>query len=169
MLLVGERSFNTFGSHGSDGHVAFRHFPSLPDVRSYLLQQGATLVGVEITPRSLDVTTQPFSGPTAFLMGNEGTGLSAAQVAICDSFVYIPQFGAGTASLNVAVAAGIVLHQFASWAGYQERQRVGEKFLVAPRPQRTAPRGRVAEEPEVIRARRAAARAEAQQAAVDAT
>lgn len=33
------------------------------------------------------------------------------------------QYGAGTASLNVAVAASIILHHFAHWAGYPERQR----------------------------------------------
>ena len=33
------------------------------------------------------------------------------------------QYGVGTASLNVAVAASIILHHFAHWAGYPERQR----------------------------------------------
>lgn len=33
------------------------------------------------------------------------------------------QYGPGTASLNVAVAASIVLHHFALWAGYEERAR----------------------------------------------
>lgn len=53
--------------------------------------------------------------------------MSQNQMAICDSFVYIPQYGAGTASLNVACAASIVLHHFAVWAGFQERQREGYK------------------------------------------
>ena len=68
-------------------------------------------------------------------------GLSSTQKRACDAFVYIPQYGAGTASLNVAVAASLVLHHFAVWAGYEERGREGEKFVVAPRPQRTAARG----------------------------
>lgn len=42
----------------------------------------------------------------------QGQGLSAKQCEICDFFVYIPQYGCGTASLNVTVAASIVLHQF---------------------------------------------------------
>ena len=32
---------------------------------------------------------------------------------MCDFFVYIPQYGGGTASLNVTVAASIVLQHFA--------------------------------------------------------
>ena len=111
-------------------------------------------------------------------------------MAICDGFVYIPQYGPGTASLNVAVAASIILHRFATWAGYRERTRDGTKcaarslaslppcfrprcgwnacilhgpslrrFVVAERPMRTTPRGRVSDDPEELRARRAAARA----------
>ena len=71
----------------------------------------------------------------------QGTGLSGSQLKLCDSFVYIPQHGQGTASLNVTVAASIVLHHFAVWAGYQESSRHGFKYDVAAPPQRTAPRG----------------------------
>ena len=53
----------------------------------------------------------------------QGAGLNEKQLALCDAFIYIPQYGAGTASLNVAVAASIILHHFAHWAGYPERQR----------------------------------------------
>lgn len=38
--------------------------------------------------------------------------MSEAQKAICDQFVYIPQYGNGTASLNVNVATALVLHNF---------------------------------------------------------
>lgn len=53
-----------------------------------------------------------------------------------DWFTYIPQHGSGTASLNVAVAASIVLYQFATWAKYAEAPRTNDKYDLAPRPQR---------------------------------
>jgi hypothetical protein len=127
------------------------------------------------------VQSHPFSGPTAFMIGNEanallwtgwmqsvcymppshsfasegfpltlcdsllavlqGHGLSEKQVAACDAFVYVPQYGDGTASLNVTVATSIVLQHFAQWAGYQEHGREGQKFVVGERPQRTTARG----------------------------
>jgi hypothetical protein len=71
----------------------------------------------------------------------QGTGLSEKQVSLCDAFVYIPQYGAGTASLNVTVAASIVLQHFAAWAGYPERSRHGAKFDVGVRPERMHARG----------------------------
>ncbi|CAN1300713.1 hypothetical protein LINPERPRIM_LOCUS24666 [Linum perenne] len=66
----------------------------------------------------------------------QGTGLSAKECEICDFFVYIPQYGCGTVSLNVTVAASIVLHHFGVWAGFSERTREGSKFIVAERPQK---------------------------------
>ncbi len=127
-------------------------------------QCGARVLGVEITPEARSVASLPFSGATAFMLGNEGSGLSPAQCAHCDGFLYIPQHGPGTASLNVAVAAGIVLHRFAEWARYGETGRDAAhpgKFCVAPRPLRTAPRGVAAQDAGEVRAARAAARAAA--------
>ena len=61
----------------------------------------------------------------------QGAGLSPKQISLCDDFVYIAQYGAGTASLNVSTAAAIVLHHFALWAAYPEQGRDGQKFVVA--------------------------------------
>ncbi|OMP11783.1 tRNA/rRNA methyltransferase, SpoU [Corchorus capsularis] len=156
IILVGRRDFNAFGSHGSTSHLRFRHFHSLTDACRYLKEKDCDICGVEITEGAVSVTDHPFKRSTAFLLGNEGTGLSAKECEICDFFIYIPQYGGGTASLNVTVAASIVLHHFgdarvyvllrslscrssytwdcAVWAGFSERIREGNKFVVAERP-----------------------------------
>ncbi len=59
----------------------------------------------------------------------------------------------------MATAAAIVMHHVALANGYPERERHGQKFVVAPRPARDAPRGAVpptAEERAALRAARAA-------------
>ncbi|KAJ6790632.1 uncharacterized protein M6B38_367300 [Iris pallida] len=134
MVLVGRRDFNAFGSHGSTSHLRFRHLHSLPLARAHLKERGFDICGVEIADGALPVDRHPFRKSTAFLLGNEGTGLSPKECEICDFFVYIPQYGCGTASLNVTVAASIVLHHFGVWAGFPERNRVGSKFTVAEKP-----------------------------------
>lgn len=134
LILVGRRDFNAFGSHGSTSHLRFRHFHSLIDARLYLKEKDCDICGVEITDDAVAVNQHPFKKSTAFLLGNEGTGLSAKECEICDFFVYIPQYGGGTASLNVTVAASIILHHFGVWAGFPERNRDGNKFLVAEKP-----------------------------------
>jgi RNA methyltransferase, TrmH family len=49
-------------------------------------------------------------GPTALVVGNEGAGLGAGSRARCHDLVAVPMAG-GTESLNVAVAAGILLYE----------------------------------------------------------
>lgn len=150
MILVGRRDFNAFGSHGSTSHVNFRHFHSLSDARVFLKSKDCDICGVEITDNAVDVTQHPFKKSTAFLLGNEGMGLSAKECEICDFFVYIPQYGGGTASLNVTVAASIVLHHFGVWAGFSERTRDGNKYVVAERSARQVRQSFCAEKPESI-------------------
>lgn len=151
LVLVGRRDFNAFGSHGSTSHLRFRHFHSLSEARLYLKnERDCDICGVEITDGAVAVNHHPFRKSTAFLLGNEGTGLSAKELEICDFFVYIPQYGCGTASLNVTVAASIVLHHFGVWAGFPERIRDGNKFTVAQKPMKQTRRNYCSETAESV-------------------
>ncbi|KAL3505821.1 hypothetical protein ACH5RR_031203 [Cinchona calisaya] len=150
LILVGRRDFNAFGSHGSTSHLNFRHFHSLSLAQSFLKERDCDICGVEITDDAVAVNQHPFKRNTAFLLGNEGMGLSAKECEICDFFVYIPQYGCGTASLNVTVAASIVLHHFGVWAGFPERTREGNKFVVAERPAKQVRKNYCAETAESI-------------------
>ena len=68
--------------------------------------------------------------PACFVPGNEGEGLLENQVALCDKLVYVPQFAAATASLNVNAATAVVLSWYATAAGYVEERRSGNKYDV---------------------------------------
>jgi tRNA G18 (ribose-2'-O)-methylase SpoU len=70
------------------------------------------IIGIEIDPASISLEKQPFRTSTAFMMGNEGQGMTSKQMAICDGFVRIEQYGGGTASLNVSVSVAVVLQRF---------------------------------------------------------
>ena len=123
VLVVGQPTFD-FTISGADVPVQLHEameaqrfhierFPSWKDCLDFLKENGIQLIGVEIHPEAVsleDVTT--FHQSTALLMGNEGQGLNEKQMKACDGFVRIPQFGGGTASLNVAVAASLVLHHY---------------------------------------------------------
>lgn len=74
------------------------------------------IIGVEIDDSSRNLEEEPFASSVAFMMGNEGSGMTAKQMSVCDGFIRISQYGGGTASLNVSVAAGIVLHRFFHWS-----------------------------------------------------
>lgn len=130
-VVVGSAHFKTFGSQGTATKLRTRHHAHLRDAVAALHDEGFAIVGVEITPDARPLDEVRFGPRTCFLFGNEGAGLIPAAMAVCDSFVYIRQFGQKTASLNVAVAAGIVLHHWALWAGLHEAQREGFKYVVS--------------------------------------
>ena len=110
------------GADGAGGEVGGRAPPPMLHLSSYAAAVahfhalGARVCGIEIMPQAASLHASPFAGPTAFVLGNEGSGLSPPQIGACDDFVYIPQFGQGIASLNVSCAAAIVMYQFCAWA-----------------------------------------------------
>ena len=171
VLVVGHKKTTaTFGSMGTHHHVDVRYFDRFADAVAHARARGCCICGVEVVPPELRhgrpyapvhaVRPSPFGdGACCFLLGNEGTGLSADDLAACDRFVYIAQTGNGTASLNVTVAASIVFHRFVSAMGYAERPTHGHKFVVELVPQKSE--ATMTDEDRALRARRAAARAAA--------
>lgn len=51
-----------------------------------------------------------FAGPSAFLIGNEGRGLTAASAALADLYLKIPMEGR-VESLNASIAAALVMYE----------------------------------------------------------
>lgn len=86
-------------------------FYDLGEAAEYLGSRNVPIIGLEIMAESRSIL-DPGSLPEsmALMPGNEGSGLSATQKAVCQSFVFVPQYSAGTASLNVNVATALVLH-----------------------------------------------------------
>ena len=124
IVWVGDTKVGTLGSHGVENFLRFSHFRKFDEAVAYLRTvRRASICGCEIAEEAQPVWSQPFRGTTAFLMGNEGRGLSSQQLEACDHLVYIPQYSGATASLNVNAACAIVLHHFAEWSGMAESPR----------------------------------------------
>lgn len=131
LMVVGDRKkVRSFGDQNTLRFLDMQEFQTLKECKEEITRQNFRLVGIEIDQRSRNVAKHPFTGNTVFVLGNEGTGLGKNILEICDDLVYIPQHFPGTASLNVAIAGSIVLHQFAQWAGYPECRFEGQKFEV---------------------------------------
>ena len=79
LVLIGSRKFNAFGAQGADAFVAFEHFESLSEARRKLKEErGCTrILGVEIVPEASAIESHPFTGNTAFVMGNEVRALAS--------------------------------------------------------------------------------------------
>lgn len=74
-----------------------------------LQQRGIWCLGASSQGKA-DLYQQSLTGPLAWVMGAEGTGLRPLVAKHCDILTKIPLIGA-TASLNVSVAAGICLFE----------------------------------------------------------
>lgn len=73
-------------------------------------EQAVAPVAVEIQAPPTPPAAFDFPERVAILLGHEGTGLPATTLARCAGCVTIPQHGP-IASLNVAMAAGIVMYE----------------------------------------------------------
>lgn len=88
-------------------------------VLDWLRAQGLTLVGTAEDAADV-VWDHDFCGPTALVVGNETTGMSAFWAQACDATVRIPMTGSAS-SFNATVAASITLYEIARQRGGTER------------------------------------------------
>jgi tRNA G18 (ribose-2'-O)-methylase SpoU len=121
ILVVGQRKNWEVPPDLSEEELVGGRWDKWHELVEYVQQHDIRLVGIEIHPNAVTVKEfvqqtmsadqqQPDDRAIALVVGNEGTGLTEKQMASCDQFVRIPQYGAGTASLNVYTAASIVLY-----------------------------------------------------------
>ena len=127
LIVIGRKRYGTSGAAGGTRHTPVHHFYSLREGVAFARDQGARILGIEILDEARPIESHPFTGPTAFLPGNEGEGLLECHLEVCDDFVYVPQYGEAVC-LNVNVATAICLHHFGLWAGFAETRREGRKF-----------------------------------------
>lgn len=74
-----------------------------------LKNQRFKIMGLATHPDAITLEKLPINTPTAFVMGNEKYGLQPATLPHLDGYVSIPMVGFAE-SLNVSVAAGILMH-----------------------------------------------------------
>lgn len=75
-----------------------------------LKQAGAWVFGTANTPEAQPLNTLPTDRVWICALGNEGTGLRAEVLKNCDFLTKIPGGTKNLDSLNVSVAAGIIMH-----------------------------------------------------------
>lgn len=128
VCVVGRKKYASYGNKNTHSTTPMAHFFTLASACEFYRGKGYHITAVEITPTAQSINSVNFRQNTVFVMGNEGVGLPAVALALCDSCVYIPQFGEG-ASINVNVACGVVLNTFMAQAGRVENTMAGEKFV----------------------------------------
>ena len=98
---------------GGEKYVTFEHYDQTKTALAELRRRKHHIYAVEQDPRSIPLDTCRPKLPAAIVFGNEVSGISKSVLARSDKIIEIPHTGP-KASLNVAVAAGIILYKACS-------------------------------------------------------
>ncbi len=90
-------------------HLPVIRSMNLKETLDYLKNSGIRIAGASEKARNIFYASD-LTGPICILMGSEETGISPEYLKKCDELVKIPLIGQ-TESLNVSVAAGLVLYE----------------------------------------------------------
>lgn len=93
---------------GAEDYVLWESKKSLSSLILKLKKEGYTILAVEQSNNSLDYKKFKLKNKTAFIVGNEVTGIPKSILNKCDLIIEIPMYGKKE-SLNVSVSLGIVL------------------------------------------------------------
>lgn len=95
---------------GATETVAWKHFSTTMDAVNAAKKQGYTIYAVEQAHKSIPLQQLAWNKtqPIALVFGNEVSGVNEEVMAIADSCIEIPQWGAKH-SLNISVSVGVVL------------------------------------------------------------
>ena len=96
---------------GAEKTVAWEYAKNPSSVIKKLRKESWMIVGVEQDARAIDYRNFIVERPTLFIFGSEVRGMSKSLRDQCDALVEIPMRGKKE-SLNVSVAAGIILFRF---------------------------------------------------------
>jgi 23S rRNA (guanosine2251-2'-O)-methyltransferase len=97
-------------SAGALARIRLCRVKSLFSTVDFLKESGVQVVVTALTHHSIPVYNVDFTPPTAILMGSEGDGVHPKLIKMADVVTKIPQ-ATDFDSLNVSVAAGVVLYE----------------------------------------------------------
>jgi len=99
---------------GATESVSWKHYDDTLQAIKELRSEGYRIFAIEQVEKSIPLQEFSFdkNEKLAIVFGNEVTGVDPAVLGVCDGSIEIPQFGMKH-SLNISVAAGIVLWELA--------------------------------------------------------
>jgi tRNA (guanosine-2'-O-)-methyltransferase len=106
----GQLKISRPASGGTRKWVPVRRHKDLDGAVAQLMERGFRILAAHPADRAVDYREVDYTLPTAVLLGQEETGVTAQAVEMADALVVIPMMGMGI-SLNVSVAAALILFE----------------------------------------------------------
>jgi len=115
VYYLGNKHYDRRGTVGTHHYTNVNHVRDTEGLKA--LKEKYTFVGVENSVAgAMPLADFQWPDRTLIIIGEEGVGITAETLALCDHFVYIPQFGS-VRSLNAGVASGIVMNDLVTKIG----------------------------------------------------
>lgn len=95
----------------AENYVKWQYFAETKDAIAYLKENNFVIYSVEQSKSSKMLNSIEFSNKTAFIFGNEITGVSPSIMELSDLTVEIPMVGKKN-SLNVSTCVGIITYYY---------------------------------------------------------
>lgn len=109
--IIGKKKYNRRGAMCTDKYLAIIHHPTLEDFIK--TQEGRKLIAIENnTPRAKALHNQKLPGKATLIFGSENNGITPGLLELAHDVCFIESFGS-TRSVNVGVAAGIAMYEWA--------------------------------------------------------
>lgn len=109
--IVGKRRWNRRGAMVTDRYLHVLHHPELGDLVAWAAEAELPILGIDNGPGTEPIENYSLPERCVLLFGQEGPGLSAEAVSVCEAVLAITQFGS-TRSINAGVASGIAMHRW---------------------------------------------------------
>lgn len=109
--IIGKRHWNRRGAMATEKYLEVFHHPDIADFIAWTKANKQIIIGIDNITASVPLHTSALPQNAVLVFGQEGPGLSLDMQAHCTQIIAIEQFGS-TRSVNVGVAAGIILYEW---------------------------------------------------------
>lgn len=109
--IIGRRHWNRRGAMVTDRYLHIEHHASVAEFTAVMHAADRAIIAVDNLSGAEPLATSHLPHDAVLVFGGEGPGLSAELQAVAARMVMIEQFGS-TRSVNVGVAAGIVMYEW---------------------------------------------------------
>lgn len=111
--IIGKKKYNRRGAMCTDKYLEIVHWENVADFLVDQKSRGREMVAIENnTNRVGPLAKKVFTDNTTLIFGSEGNGISRELLSSVDDVREIESFGS-TRSVNVGVAAGIAMYEWA--------------------------------------------------------
>lgn len=111
--VIGRKQWNKRGAMMTDKYLHVHYYETVNEFSRAMKERNRTIIAIDNIPGSIPLTQAVLPENAVLVFGQEGPGISDELAGTAEQIVAIEQFGS-TRSINVGVAAGIVMYAWLS-------------------------------------------------------